>query len=387
MGATPVRRLFTPGTGAAPPALTGREKEQAVLSACLADLLGGASPPHDVVLVGPRGNGKTVLLNWFKRACRNRRPPVDVVPLTPADIPSREDLIEALSPSAGMSKLLPRKVGVVGMGSAEWSPSGGGPMNLSRVLAARCRKRPLVVLLDEAHTLDVDVGGTLLNAGQRVRDEAPFLLVCAGTPGLPAHFNAMNASFWGRLGDGLLGIGRLSADAAAEALAKPLATQGVEADAETLAAAVEHSQRYPYFVQLWGHALWRRHVTTGAARLTAAHAAAAGREVSVRVADYYQTRYRELEADGLLAAAVAVARAFRGGADAEATDRDVDRALAETGAGDARARLILREGLNRLGYIWCPPGQTPPMTWRAGIPSLTTYVVEQAGPEAGSGRD
>ena len=381
MGATPVRRLFTPGTGAAPPALTGREPEQAVLSACLSDLIGGSAPPYDVVLVGPRGNGKTVLLNWFKRACRHRRPTVDVVSLTPGDIPSRDDLIDALAPRAGVSKLLPRKVGVAAVGAAEWPAPGGGPRNLSRVLAARCRKRPLVVLLDEAHTLDVDVGGTLLNASQRVRDEAPFLLVCAGTPGLPAHFNAMNASFWGRLGDGLLGIGRLSADAAAEALVKPLATQGVDADADALADAVEHSQRYPYFVQLWGHALWRRHVTTGAARLTAAHAAAARGEVSVRAAEYYQTRYRELEAEGLLAAAVAVARAFRGGADDEATDRAVDRALAESGAGDAQARLALREGLNRLGYIWCPPGQLPPMTWRAGIPSLTTYVVDQAGPE------
>ena len=382
MGAPPIQRLFTPGTGATPPALTGREREQAVLSACLADLLGGGSPPHDVVLVGPRGNGKTVLLNWFRRACRNRRAPVDVVPLTPRDVPSREALIDALSPRAGMAKLLPRKVGVAAVGSAEWPAPGGGPRNLSRVLAARCRKRPLVVLLDEAHTLDVDVGGTLLDASQRIRDEAPFLLVCAGTPGLLAHFNAMNASFWGRLGDGLLGIGRLSADAAAEALAKPLAAQGVEAGADALASAVEHSQRYPYFVQLWGHALWRQHVTTGAARLAAAHAAAARGEVSVRVAEYYQTRYRELEAEGLLAAAVAVAPAFQGGADAEATDRGVDRALADGGVGDARARLTMREGLNRLGYIWCPPGQLSPVRWRAGIPSLTTYVVDQAGARA-----
>ncbi len=379
MDAPPIQRLFTPGTGAVPPALTGREREQAVLSTCLADLIGGSSPPHDVVLVGPRGNGKTVLLNWFRRACRNRRAPVDVVSLTPRDVPSREDLIDALSPRAGMAKLLPRKVGLAAVGSAEWPAPGGGPRSLSRVLAARCRKRPLAVLLDEAHALDVDVGGTLLDASQRIRDEAPFLLVFAGTPGLLAHFNAMNASFWGRLGDGLLGIGRLSADAAAEALAKPLASQGVDAGADTLASAVEHSQRYPYFVQLWGHALWRQHVTTGAARLTAAHAAAARAHVSVRVAEHYQTRYRELEAEGLLAAAVAVAPAFQGGAAAEATDRGVDLALADGGVGDAGARLTLREGLNRLGYIWCPPGQLPPVRWRAGIPSLTTYVVDQAG--------
>ena len=60
-------------------------------------------------------------------------------------------------------------------------------------LTARCRKRPLAVLLDEAHTLDLEVGRTLLNTSQQVRDEAPFLLVLAGTPGLPAHLGSMNA--------------------------------------------------------------------------------------------------------------------------------------------------------------------------------------------------
>ena len=69
-------------------------------------------------------------------------------------------------------------------------------------------------LLDEAHTLDVEVGRTLLNTSQHVRDEAPFLLVLAGTPGLAAHLGGMNASFWSRMGEGRLGIGLLS-DAAA----------------------------------------------------------------------------------------------------------------------------------------------------------------------------
>ena len=61
-----------------------------------------------------------------------------------------------------------------------------------------------MVLLDEAHTLDLDVGSALFNASQRVRAEAPFLLVLAGTPGLPAHLNAMGVSFWDRLGVSLL---------------------------------------------------------------------------------------------------------------------------------------------------------------------------------------
>ena len=107
------------------------------------------------------------------------------------------------------------------------------------------------MLLDEAHTLDTDVGGILLNASQQVRTKAPFMLVLAGTPGVAGALAAMDASFWDRLGDGLLGIGRLSEAAAAQALAEPLKAKGVTIDADTLTAAVAHSQHYPYFIQLW----------------------------------------------------------------------------------------------------------------------------------------
>ena len=204
------QRLFTPGTGATPPALTGREREQAVLTRCLADLLGGSSPPHDVVVTGPRGTGKTVLLNWFERACRDDGPNVDVVKLTAADIPTRDALIEVLAPPPGMAKLLLRKLGVAAVGSVEWAAPSGSMRNLRAELTARCCRKPLAVLLDEAHTLDLEVGRTLLNASQQVRADAPFLLVLAGTPGLAGHLGAMNASFWIRLGEGRLGIGLLS---------------------------------------------------------------------------------------------------------------------------------------------------------------------------------
>ena len=200
---TTQQRLFTPGTGATPPALTGREREQGVLTECLADLLGGTSPPHDVVLTGPRGTGKTVLINWFERACRDHEPDVDVLKLTPADIPTRDALIEILAPSPGIAKLLPRKLGVAAVGSVEWAPPTGGVRNLRAELTARCRRKPLAALLDEAHTLDLEVGRTLLNASQQVRVDAPFLLVLAGTPGLAAHLGAMDVSFWSRLGEGV----------------------------------------------------------------------------------------------------------------------------------------------------------------------------------------
>ena len=372
---TTAPRIFRPGAGAVPPTLAGREAQQRVLSRCLADLAGGGAPPHDVVLLGPRGNGKTALLNWFRDACANAS--VDVAALTPQRIPDRGALVDALAPRRGLAKWLPRKVGVAGVASAEWQ-SGAGNKDLVQVLVARCRRRPLAVLLDEAHTLALDVGGALLNASQQVRADAPFLLVLAGTPGLPDHLSAMDASFWSRLGEGLLGVGRLDDAATRDALAKPLAALNVAIESDALDAAVEHSQRYPYFIQLWGDAIWQRHAATRPAPITTELIAAAAPSVAPHIADYYQSRYRELRAEGLLDAATAVAKLLQPRTDATATERELDAALTAAGISETQERVAALDGLNRLGYVWCPPGQQPPVAWSAGIPSLTTYILESA---------
>ena len=364
-------RLFTPGDGATPPAMPGREEHQAVLSLCLADLTSAQSPPHNVVLIGPRGNGKTALLNWFKRECR--RSNVDAVAMTPRDMADVPMLSAALVPPSRLMRLLPRKIGVTALGSAEWETQAGTPARLAGRLVTRCRKRPLAVLLDEAHTLDATVGGTLLDASQQVRSEAPFLLVLAGTPGLPARLAKMDATFWNRLGSGRLGVGRLNDAATRQALQDPLRRHDVRIAEDGLGKVVEECQRYPYFIQLWGEALWQRRLTTGATTLTDGHVDAVRSRVAARVAEYCQDRLRELEAGGLLEAAAAVAPLFQRHADATATDHEIDAALAPAVA-DAAARLAAREELNRLGYIWSHPGQPPPITWCAGIPSLMTHV-------------
>ena len=133
----------------------------------------------------------------------------------------------------------------------------------------------------------------------------------AGTPGLAEHLGAMNVSFWDRLDDGRLGIDLLSDEAARAALVEPLEAHDVTIDAEALDAVVEDSQRYPYFIQVWGRALWMQRTTTGATRLTAAHGRAARRDVVARVADYYEDRYLELDRSGRLAVAERVAAQCR----------------------------------------------------------------------------
>ena len=112
-----------------------------------------------------------------------------------------------------------------------------------------------MVLADEAHTLDLGVGRTLLNAAQEVGTERPCLLVLAGTPNLEGRLNAMGASFWDRAE--ILRIGRLDDEATREALRRPFASEGVTVEDAALKLMAREAQNYPYFVQLLGNAVWQ----------------------------------------------------------------------------------------------------------------------------------
>ena len=187
-------------------------------------------------------------------------------------------------------------------------------------------------------------------------------------------------SFWSRLGEGRLGIGLLSDTAARAALAEPLAAHGEGIDADALATVVEDSQRYPYFIQLWGEALWEGRPATGATRLTAAHTAAARPYVAARVTDYYEDRYLELDQSGWLAVAERVAARFQSGP--TLTYEELKSAVAAGLAASADTGQVhaALDALQRLGFVWRPPGQLPPVRYKPGIPSLMEHVLDHAAP-------
>ena len=390
MNASPPR-LFVPGDGALPPALAGRSAQQAVLSRCLSDMVRGAAPPHNVVLVGPRGNGKTALLNWFKATCESASG-VDVVSLTPGEIADAGGLTDAVVPRRGIARLLPRKAGIASVGSAEWSPSQ--ERNFKRALLAHCRRKPLALLLDEAHTLDLGLGSLLLNASQQVRAEAPFLLVLAGTPGLSAHLGAMDASFWSRLGAGLLGVGRLDPAAARTALVEPLQAHDVRIEEDALEAVVEDSQRYPYFLQLWGDALWQRHLATGASDLTA--------ETRCSATSCSRSRRRGAAGGGRLGGGLlpeplhGVAwrrsdlRSRRRGAAVSQSRRHgvgtrVGRRACRNRPRGGRRTIRHAGGLEPPRLRLVSAGPRRPDGVECGIPSLMNYVLDQAGESPAGG--
>ena len=359
---------FQPGPGTPPPYLAGREKEQALFRAWGGAVAQGVPPPSEVVLYGPRGNGKTALLAWVQEHLATV-PGMDVIEMTPAELETPAQLAEQLLPAAGLKDLAPKEMSLVGL---TWRPGDDRPPLTARQrLTLRASKRPLVLLLDEAHSLDPVVGRALLHASQQVRRRHPFFLVLAGTPDIEDRFSEMEASFWGRAE--IIRVNRLEPGAAAAAIERPLQDEGMSIEPAALERIVRESHGYPFFLQLWGRYSWERAVTEGRRAITVEEVDAVAPEFEQRRGDYYRQRYEELEKLELLPAVRAVAEAFRGVSTLSSPEvrQAVLGAPGRAGA-DPRAAMT---ALKHLGFLW-RPGPTP--AWEPGIPSLMDYLREYA---------
>ena len=163
---------FQPGTGTAPPALGGRRAERDVLLHMLRSLASGQKPKAHPLLFGPRGSGKTVLLNWLADAAAQEDcgRPIDVVRLGRRGFASQTALAQALSSRsreavttttaeggletrAGLPGILDVKGGslVYTAKQTEWRELTTDEVLQDRTLGADGDARALLVILDELH--------------------------------------------------------------------------------------------------------------------------------------------------------------------------------------------------------------------------------------------
>ena len=172
-----------------------------------------------------------------------------------------------------------------------------------------------------------------------------------------------------------MGIGRLDAQATADAIVKPLNEHGIKIDDNTLAQIVEDSQHYPYFIQLWGEALWDLAKEKELQKLTSQEITEAETKVENHRLNFYGERRNTLDELGLLPAAIAIATVFQ---DTEITTRDrLKEIIADNSPVDSHTTQSVNEHLQTLirhEFIWNPPGTD---LYEAGIPSLMIYVLDQ----------
>ncbi|MYH70762.1 MAG: ATP-binding protein [Gammaproteobacteria bacterium] len=375
--------LFRPGSGAMPPKLAGRDAILDELSILLNDISKfNRAPAGDAVLYGPRGNGKTVLLSAFENQCESKG--ADVIARTPDAIRTEADLAAHLLYddslfSQFLEAIRSRAGADLGLGFARvtWDNLNQAERDnykrrhLVDLLAARCRSAPLVVTLDEAHTLDPEVGRRLLNASQLAqRKGARFLLVLAGTPNLRSRLDSMSATFWDRAE--VFGIGRLDAGATSEALVAPLQNYGIDLDEDALEAVITESQWYPYFIQLWGGALCEALAARKSTHIDMAIVEAARPAFTSKKVFYYEKRYEEVRNRDLLDSAKAVADMFR---NERCIDDDIlQKQLASGLSTGSQGVLDVIRDLSHLGFIWKPPASA---SVEPGIPSLMDYVLTE----------
>ena len=379
MSTTDLKHLFTPGTGAIPPYLAGRKQEQEYFRDCVEVLKGRNSISRDLILYGPRGNGKTALLGYLEtKTLQKEASKLDILSITPDEMETLDALSDRLTEdhqtlrkrfksaevSAGVGGFIQTKTEV------DLSPTS---VTIRKLLQERSRNKPFILIVDEAHTLTPALARTLLNASQTVRKAgSPFLLVLAGTPNLSTALGKANASFWDR--SEIVPLGRLSPDEASQALAVPLQAAGITFAPGVMEHIVEQTHCYPFFIQVWGDCLARRLDETKEVEITTEAVKAVEEKVITKRNAMYQVRFNELKRIGLLPVAASIADAFIRRGEPTLHGSELDQAIESGLAGDesvTNERIMEKlEQLSHLGYVW-PAGE---YDYEPGIPSLMAFV-------------
>lgn len=273
---------FAPGAGSQPPELAGRD--DILESADIAlERIRNHRPSKSLILVGLRGVGKTVLLNrFFEKANQSGYKavliePHEDKPLRELLIPPLRQILFSLDAMENASNKVKRGLRVLGsfvkgikakvgelefgidaeLGSAD---SGDLEADLGELFvavgeAAADRKTAVAICVDELQYLSEQEMSALIMAIHKINQRnLPLIVVAAGLPQI-LGLCGKSKSYAERLFD-YPTVGPLSKPDAERALQSPVRAYQVEFEDAAIAAVIEKTQGYPYFIQQWGHEAW-----------------------------------------------------------------------------------------------------------------------------------
>ncbi|MCX2684745.1 ATP-binding protein [Pseudomonas sp. DCB_AW] len=280
----PVANPYSPGAGAPPSELAGRDALRTQVSVAIARIRRGRAA-KSILMVGLRGVGKTVLLEKMRseaeaagahairmEAPENRSLPALLAPqlrlalLRLSRVEAARDLAQrGLRALAGFAKSLKVTHADIEVG-LDFEPEPGLADNgdlegdLATLLeeagkAAQRADTALVMFIDELQYVPEEQLAALISALHRCAQlQLPVTLVGAGLPQLRGRCGNAK-SYAERLFD-FPEIGPLAADAAGRAVVKPAENEGVAFEADAVESVLAHTLGYPYFLQEWGKHSW-----------------------------------------------------------------------------------------------------------------------------------
>lgn len=292
---------FKPGAGKVPPAFGGRDEPLRTAKAMVDRLAVPSDPVAMPLLRGVRGVGKTALMAYV----RHHAVRVGAVALHIEADPSDTDLVttcQALTrdaaPLVSTGRDLGRRLSSLSIAKGEVAfhpPSERAEANLETlihdlVLLADTAGVGLMLTVDEVHEAEELLLRPLVRAIHRhAQDSRPFGVMLSGLPGAADQLLTEGQTYTERLTT--YDLGMLDLIGVTEALRDPFVEDGeVDIDDDVIDHVHADTGGYPYFVQLWGEALWDVLPERRDVRL--ADVARAQRTVDVRRDDFFGRRWR-----------------------------------------------------------------------------------------------
>ncbi len=346
---------YRPGFNQAPLILAGRDTVLGGAREALEVAARDGRTPRPLILVGPRGLGKTVTLGEIVGIAESSYSWVAVRAEAKAGSSLIADLIARLSVARTLldgqdpaavrrrrTRITGGRVGAKALGveaAVDLAPADASEEDLLSALRSTMEKalrRPpgagVIITLDELqnapqHELEL-ISGTLQES---VPEDWPLVVAIAALPSLRRTRGSrrlptyLERAEWHVLGD-------LPREAARHALAGPAQQGGRSMSTQAQNVLLDVTGGYPYAIQLAGHYAWR--ASHGSARITANHARAAVPHIHTELATLFQGRWE----------------------DASPKERKYLRALAElldegTAAGGGQVAARLGEDAHAVSYL------------------------------------
>ena len=280
----PILNPFSPGAGARPPELAGRDVVRETVRVAIERIRRGY-PAKSVLMVGLRGVGKTVLLERLRadavasgieamsvEAPESRSLPAMIAPqlrqvlLRLSRREAAKDLAtRALRGLVGFARSLKVKYSDIEVAfDVEAEPGLADNGDLEHDLqalfevageAAKGAETAIIMFIDELQYVNEEELAFLIGALHKCAQRAlPIALVGAGLPQLRGKMGSAK-SYAERLFDFPM-IGPLSPTAASDAIVKPIHAAGAEIEPEAVRRIIDLTKGYPYFIQEWGKHSW-----------------------------------------------------------------------------------------------------------------------------------